>query len=97
MANDAEILSVVEALAVDQFSRKAIEGVRARRDLDGDGDPIIWIDFLMRDGVMPLDPKVTLPFRSTVRQAVRDLGEIAFPIPSFYPISEYRRIRPEAA
>lgn len=97
MANDAEILKSVEALAVDQFSRKGIEGVRMRRDLDGDGDPIIWIDILMRDGVMPLDPNVTLSFRSTIRQAMRDLGETAYPIPSFYPISEYRRIRPEAA
>lgn len=46
---------------------------------------------------MPLDPKVTLPFRTTIREAIRDLGEISHPIPSFYPISEYRRIRPEAA
>ena len=97
MATEAQISKTVEALAVHQFSRCAIEGVRVRRDLDGEGDPIIWIDVLMRDGVMPLDPKVTLPFRTTIREAIRDLGEISHPIPSFYPISEYRRIRPEAA
>ena len=97
MARDLDIVNLVENLVVGEFSRDAVIGVRARRNLDRDGDSLIWLDILLRDGVMPLDPRVTLPLNLAIRRAIEDVRETADPVVSYFPVSEYRQAYPEAA
>lgn len=54
--------------------------VRLKRDIDRDGDPIIWVKIVVTRGFMALDPKRTIPFGPLLRTKLWDIEEPAAPV-----------------
>ena len=97
MLDPAELERRIMAMADTVYPPGTIREVHCRRDLDHVNEPVVWVGFVVADGVMPFDPHRQLDFGLQLSRAFADWDDPAYPVTSFYPETEYRGLYPAAA
>lgn len=97
MKTRTELETMVRDMALAAFTADVVQDVDCRRGEDHVGDPVVWTTIVVRDGRTPIGAQKTLPFGSAVSDAFREVGETAYPILSYVPVSEFRGVYPAAA
>lgn len=84
MGDDVDIAAVENAIrdvAAECFGGQHIIEVTARRKVDWDGDPFLYVTVVFDKE--RLDPEKTVAMTRHVRSSLENLGEFTFPLLSF--------------
>ena len=93
MLDNKALTELVEAVVRRQLSDAVVDTVAVKPDVDHDGDAILRVTVVVKDGIEKLDPEKVLDTSGSIWSELGEAGIESFPIVSYMTRSDAARLR----
>jgi hypothetical protein len=82
---------VIETSLAEEFAHLGVTAIDVREDEDRDGDRILWVDVIYKNGGKTVDVKPLRHVVGKLRSALQEIQEDGFPVISYIDQKEWTK------